>query len=252
MIKTKKKTIICSGLTKQIQEGHVESLSNFVHFVKLHLNDYGVFRGANEFDFNRHRTIIVGTGGTGKSTIANALASLGPVKGTKPNSQLKSSEMAATVITEGNRNLIKEYNRLIFFDDEFLELLTFDQEAPFLDMLSHRELETVKDEACALFHEMLSRKRNTHEDINPDIMSGDERICLGYAYWFAVRKELNLDLPAVFDAPYARFDSNFRHGINTFLRKQSCQQIILGRESEFNEEAKFDYTLDYPGLNNYH
>ena len=76
-------------------------------------------------------------------------------------------------------------------------------------------------------------------------MTAGERICLGYAYAFAVRKVLNIDLPVVFDAPYASLDSELRQRVSAFLKKQSCQQIILGCDYEFYEEGKPHYKLKH-------
>lgn len=75
-------------------------------------------------------------------------------------------------------------------------------------------------------------------------MAMGERICLGYAFAFAARKALNLDLPAVFDSPCGRFDSSLRDGVHAFLRQQECQQILLLRESECEEDMAH-YILDY-------
>jgi hypothetical protein len=69
-------------------------------------------------------------------------------------------------------------------------------------------------------------------------MSIGERVCLGYAYAFAIRKVLNLGLPIVFDSPYRVLDARLRKGVQTFLKKQACQQILLGIESEFLKEDK--------------
>ena len=51
--------------------------SNSVRFLKLHLHNYGIFRGSHDFVFDPQRTIIIGEGGTGKTTIINALKYLG-------------------------------------------------------------------------------------------------------------------------------------------------------------------------------
>jgi predicted PP-loop superfamily ATPase len=95
---------------------------------------------------------------------------------------------------------------------------------------------------------MLSRKTwkiEAHKDLNPNTMAAGERICLGYAYSFAVRKVLNLNLPAVFDAPYGRLDEELKQVIRAFVKEQPCQQVILGSVLEFGEQDKPDYILDY-------
>lgn len=50
---------------------------NSVFFVKLHIYNYGPFLGPNDFVFDRHRTLIIGEGGVGKTIIVNGLSSLG-------------------------------------------------------------------------------------------------------------------------------------------------------------------------------
>ncbi len=58
---------------------------NSLRFEKLSMQNYGVFQGSNEFVFNNQRTVIMGANGTGKTTIFNALANLGPAPGVEPN-----------------------------------------------------------------------------------------------------------------------------------------------------------------------
>lgn len=78
-------------------------------------------------------------------------------------------------------------------------------------------------------------------------MAFGERICLGYALAFAIRKMRNLDLPVVLDSPYGYLDTEQRTGFSEFLKNQSCQQILLGCEAQFMGigEIKPNYRLDY-------
>ena len=71
--------------------------STSVFFVKLRLNNYGPFLGPNELVFDRHRTVIIGKGGTGKTIIANALSALGPAAGIKPSINAEHSEMSVAM-----------------------------------------------------------------------------------------------------------------------------------------------------------
>jgi len=221
---------------------------NYVRFVKLHLKNYGIFLGSNELNFDRHRTLIVGGGGSGKTLIANALAKLGPVKGIKAHFNADHPEMSVEVVTKGNRNLVNKYGSVIFLSCEFTELPTFNLETPFAGIFSHKNGEVVMTEARTIFHALLSRKpmkNEIYKNLNPVTMAAGERVCLGYAYSFAIRKVMNLDLPVVLDSPYSRLDPELRHGVRAFLKEQPCQQILLGGDYEFKEEDKPHYILDY-------
>jgi len=71
---------------------------------------------------------------------------------------------------------------------------------------------------------MLSRKTwkiEAHKDLNPNTMAAGERICLVMLILFAVRKVLNLNLPAVFDAPYGRLDEELKQVIRAFVKEQT-------------------------------
>ncbi len=221
--------------------------SNYVRFVKLHLRDYGIFSGSNELNFDRHRTLIIGMGGTGKTTIVNVLAALGPAKGVKANVDAENHEMSVGVVTKGNRKLVNEYGSLIFLPKE-IELSMLSQEVPLAGILNDKQRKTVRDESREILQTVLcrnTRKIELHKDLNPWTMTAGERVCFGYAYVFALRKVLNLDLPVVLDSPYGRLDSEKRHAVCSFLKEQSCQQILLGSELEFDEEDKPHYVLDY-------
>lgn len=221
---------------------------NSVRFIKLYLRNYGVFLGSNEIDFDRYCTLIIGNSGTGKTTIVNALANLGPATGIKPHFQAKNPEMSVDIVTEGNRNLVKEYSRLIFLDEKSIYSPMFNNEDPLIDILNYQQLKAVKDEGREIFQTMLSRKTwkiEAHKDLNPNTMTAGERICFGYAYSFAVRKILNLDLPAVLDTPFGRLDLQLKQAVCTFPKDQPCQQIMFLGGYEFDEHDKPDYTLDY-------
>ena len=88
---------------------------NSVFFVKLHIYNYGPFLGPNDFVFDRHRTLIIGEGGAGKTIIVNCFfRSLGPATGIEPHIRADQTEMSVEVVTSGNRQLVKRYRNLIF------------------------------------------------------------------------------------------------------------------------------------------
>jgi ABC-type glutathione transport system ATPase component len=224
--------------------------TNSVRFEKVHLHNYGIFRGSNDVVFDRQRTIIVGAGGTGKTIIMNAIAHLGPAPGVRPNVYADSPEMFVNVTTSGDRNLVKRYGSIIFFGYESVLMLIHNQEDISAELLDDQQRKTIRDELRNIFRTLLERKPgrvNLHKDLNPDLMPAGEKFCFGYAFAFAVRKVLNLDLPAVFDSPYGWVDVEIKQQVSAFLKGQSCQQILLGHEEEFAYDDHPHYRLKYTG-----
>ena len=208
-----------------------------VRFEKLHLHNYGVFFGSHDFVFERQQTIIVGGCGAGKTTIVNALANLGPARGIKPNSEANPQEMSAKVTTSGNPKLIEKYRILIFLGSEAVVHIAKNQET-ILSEFPDAPKNTVKDEIETIFRALLKEKPHkikAHQDLEPHVMAGSETVCLGYAFAFAVRKVLNLDIPAVFDSPCGLLDPEGRNGFYSFLKQQPCQQILLCSASELDK-----------------
>jgi energy-coupling factor transporter ATP-binding protein EcfA2 len=210
--------------------------NNHLRFIGLKLRNYKVFGGANEFRFDRHRTLIAGNGGTGKTVIAEVLRHLGPPardgKEVTLNSRFASS---IAVITEGNCDLINKYRNLIFVSGECVDKMP---------LRSPRK--AIIGKARTMFEKIVKHKPwkiDMHRDLSPGTMAGGERVCLGYAFVFAVRKTLKLDVPVVFDSPYARLDSGLRKGLHDFLKTQPYQQIVLGHECELSEEDDPAYML---------
>ena len=82
------------------------------------------------------------------------------------------------------------------------------------------------------FQSILSSKPwkiDAHRDLNVQVMAAGEKICFGYAFVFAVREALKLDVPVVLDSPYAILDDCLRKGLRDFLANQPCQQVLLGQ-----------------------
>jgi DNA repair exonuclease SbcCD ATPase subunit len=102
--------------------------SNSVRFLKLHLHNYGIFRGSHDFVFDPQRTIIIGEGGTGKTTIINALKYLGQAPGAMPYLASECDDMSVKVITSGNRDLIKKFHNIIFLNCKSSQQLARKQE----------------------------------------------------------------------------------------------------------------------------
>lgn len=221
---------------------------NYLRFVRLRLRDYKVFGGENDFWFNRHRTLIVGKGGTGKTIIVQVLAYLGPPKMIRKHLMMKNRFIpSVAVVTEGNCDLLNKYRDLIFIDGDFIGVLaTHIQKFKRKFMIADDTWKAVESEARSIFQGILScklRKIETNWDLNVHVMAAGEKICLGYAFAFALRKVLKLDVPAVLDSPYVRLDLELRAGMRNFLKAQPCQQILLGHECEFSDEEGPTYIL---------
>ena len=223
---------------------------NYLRFISLRLQDYKVFGGLNDLRFNRHRTLIVGDRGTGKTTIVEALENLGPPKRDQKTLTLKDQPGSSlAIVTEGNRELIKKYRSLIFINRESdRNLAMYGQEPELEGMVPNSARKTVASKTRSIFKRILYHKPgkiDSHRDLNPQIMAAGERICFGYALVFAVREVLKLDIPVIFDSPYAMLDKELRKGMRDFLKTQPCQQILLGHECEFLKEERPKYILVY-------
>lgn len=229
-----------------------EQQSNHVRIVKLTLRDYGVFQAGNELEFFPHRTVVTGASGTGKTTIAQALANLGPAPGVKPNIEAKQPSMSAEVETSGDRDLIRRYGHLIFLaceanTDLSREILTKEVDA-FSDGPDGRSLKGIRANARELFKRLLApHKIPANQNFNRQGMSAEEAACFNYAFAFACRELLCLDVPVVFDSPWLFFDLPTRRRVREFLQEQSCQQILIGNQHEFDTEDKPHHLLVYEG-----
>lgn len=223
---------------------------NYLRFVSLRLRDYKIFRGLNDFRFNQHQTFIVGKGGTGKTIIVKALENLGPPKREQGAFTMRDQAVSSlAIVTDGNCELIKKYRSFIFLSRESLEnLAVYSQELKLENIVPNSMLRTVESRTQSIFQRILSFKPwkiNLHSDYNVQVMAAGERICFSYAFVFAVREALELDVPVVFDSPYAMLDEELRKGMRNFLKTQPCQQILFGHECEFLDEEIPKYILVY-------
>ena len=218
---------------------------NYLRFVSLRLQDYKIFRGLNDFRFNSHQTLIIGDNGTGKTIIAEALENLGYPKRSQKTSTIKDrTGSSVAVITDGNSGLIKKYRSFIFLNQESVENLVAHRQDPKLKaMIPSSAQKVVASKTRRIFHGILPWKIDVYRDLNVDVMAAGDKICFGYAFVFAVREALKLDVPVVLDSPYAMLDEGLRKGVRDFLADQPCQQILLGHECKFLKEERPKYIL---------
>ena len=58
-------------------------------------------------------------------------------------------------------------------------------------------------------------------------MATGERVCYFYSFVFAIRKVFNLDIPIILDNPFGLLDPYLRDAVESFLKAQQYQQILL-------------------------
>lgn len=202
----------------------------FVRFVRLKLKAGGPFHGISEMRFDSRRTLVAGPNGSGKTIIARALR----------NAAFDN----AAVETEGDRSLIDKYSGLIFLDCDSASKF---QPSDLMSYIPQDGMEDViKDRRRRLFNTLMRHKIpniKTHQNLNPDTMAAEEKMCFYYASVLAVRSVVNADIPLVFDRPYVLFGPELRRGAILFLKAQPFQQILLGCENEFVGEEPPHYVL---------
>lgn len=221
---------------------------NYLRFVSLRLQDYKVFRGLNDFRFNSHQTLIIGNNGTGKTVIAEALENSGyPKRSQKTLTTKDRTGSSVAVITDGNSELIKKYRNFIFLSGDSARDIAVHPQDPILkSFLPSGAQKIVAGKTRTFFQSILSQKPwkiEAHRNLNTQIMSAGEKICFGFAFIFAIREALKLDIPLVLDSPYGRLDQELRQGFHNFLKVQPCQQILLISESEILEKESHGYFL---------
>ena len=232
-----------------------------VRFEKIKLDNHVCFPGSQEIVFSQHLNVILGGGGSGKTTIFNALASIGPETGRVSDRELRTLETAVAVSTSGDRGLLSKYRDIIFLGDDGAdralsqELWKLKTGANISSSPYARHREAIVDEAIkVLSNSLLAHKPwkyEEHKDLNPRYMAVGEHSLFGYAYMFAVRTVLDLDLPLVLDVPYTVLDANLRAGLREFLREREWQhqQIIFLRGHEMDMyEGEVSYEL-LPSVN---
>lgn len=160
---------------------------------------------SGDFVFHPKRTLLSGEDG---ASILNAL-----------------SDPEAILSTVGNRTLLKEYRNEILPKEECFFRFIYGTEARFC-----RSLVQFKAEVRDIFQALLVKKPwkiKSHQDLKPNYMASGELSCLRYAYIFAIRRMLNLNLPIVIKSPDGYLDRELKQGFSSFLDKQTCQQILF-------------------------
>lgn len=192
------------------------------------------------FEFSDKRTLIVGQHGAGKSTLVHYLSSL---NGTHYSNN-DASQIKYSVLTEGDRLLIHKYSHLIFINYEYSSHIGTDLFSKNVDSMAN-----IKEEVSLVLKELYVEKpwnMDKCHDLNINTLAFGERVCLFYAYIFAVRNLMEIRLPLVLDSPFGSLDRELRNGLSRLLNKDDSQQIFLLTPSEYELSlglGKIDYTL---------
>jgi hypothetical protein len=221
-----------------------------VLFEDICLQNYGIFQNPTKLVFDHQSTFVVGANGSGRTTIFNALACLGPAPGVKSNVHLETPVMSVTVSVNGNKALIQEYSHLIFIGEEARDHGTAEK---LLDAVAERDRDTVEMMARSIFQGLLVRKCGNitaHRVWEWNwAMAQGERVCLNYSYFFAVREYLGLALPMVIEQPFGLLDPELSLGLCEYLMQIDCQKILFLGESEYERvrsERGAHFILDRP------
>jgi len=213
----------------------------FVQFENLSLRNYETFFEYSAIKFSSSRTVIVNRNGFGKTTIFNALKHLGPAPNVQPSFGAENQEIFVKVETAGNRDFVTQYSKLIFIDDDaYFELeksASIGKEA-FLDFGQARQ--EIFERLSVFWAPKLPNCSDI--DLNPNGFPMGIIFCARLSAIFAVRNNLDIDLPIVFDSVFGMIDIQLRKGIKEYLSSLNCQQIWLCSACELDGE-EIDYEL---------
>lgn len=234
--------------TRNTQRTPHRSQSKSVRFVRLRLNDYGIFQGLHEFEFNRKRTVIVGTNGSGRTTAAQALVHLGPVRGYVANKAAQNPRMFVEVETSGDRQLIQQYRDLIYLSAEAMCELALKWKSAVTKILNRTQRNHVSKQTPIIFADLMDRHLSDWDGAARQMPSG-RRIGLGVSVVLAMREVLDLDIPVVSDDLSGQFTKEHLLRVRNRFAKIPHQQIMFCPPYEAEEIGKSHYRIDRPNEN---
>jgi energy-coupling factor transporter ATP-binding protein EcfA2 len=197
----------------------------------LDLLNYGKFKGFHSFRLSAAQNEIIGPNASGKTTIANALASLGPAPRVRMNLDATTKAMGARVEINGNPELLRCYRDLIQAGDSYLLRKTI------LNRLAgEHSFRSLEAKATAYFNRMIPQARNMlcRHDLDKilrlGVMGTANQSTAAYAFLFASRDALGIRLPLILDEPFSGMDLPTQHALSAILAPMETQVILLMTE----------------------
>jgi energy-coupling factor transporter ATP-binding protein EcfA2 len=189
-----------------------------VRFLSLQVRDYGPFAGSHEWQFGPHQTVIVGGSGSGLTTIARALADLGPSPSVEAHLGTEDARLHVETITEGDRDLLRKYHDLVLIACDEPPLVG---EQVLVGLVPGPALHAIQEAAEPIFRSCFPYPRPPLSE--PSRLSAGEWLVLGYATALAARQVLALDLPLILDRPFAMLDKLVGQAVRQMLKAHPCQ-----------------------------
>lgn len=204
----------------------------YCRFTRVVMNDYGCFRGLNVITFAPGQNYVIAPNGSGKTTIARTLAILGTSPDRLGHVGVPSPRPYVDVAVDGNPQLIEKFRNLIFITEENSRL-------PFQsDFFTGLDRAKLEQEAQRIYLEFFPYRkhalvgRRLDELISARSFGTGEVMMARYAYVFAARYLLEVELPLVLDSPFSSLDLLHRRELSRLLDGLSCQVIVMATESQ--------------------
>ena len=210
---------------------HLPRPGSFLRFDELTMHDHRIFRGFHAFSFGTARTEIIGSNGTGKSTIAELLATHDPADNGRTNVTLR-------VSPEGSESVLRRHRELVHVRDDYQLRTTM------LRRLSANPALSALEEAASEYilrffpHAHVLLKRHRPLDILKGAWGGyGTSVAAAWAFLLAERDTVNYRLPLVLDDPFGSMDSELRRAFSALVSPLETQVILLTSEYQLRDSG---------------
>ena len=218
----------------------VNANASYCRFSRLAMRDYGVFRGFNELRFTPGLNVILGSNGTGKTTVLQALANPDSPPARCAHRGIPDPKMSVEVETDGNPELLHRHRDLVFLnEDSFVQIR---QEVP--EWLRTGDPERLEQDAKRIYLQWVPYRQSPlgrytlREVLWKGFGMGDITLA-SLAYMFAARNQLGLDLPLVMERPFGMLDCRDSEYLAAHIRQLPNQVILLMSDSDMWRDEKF-------------